>query len=71
MDSREKSFHHKKLIEATINIENKTLARVILNLNHITILLVKENKERDNKRGQKDVCTAKKGLVNIYSKVEI
>jgi hypothetical protein len=54
-----------------MNIANKTLKNEILNLNHITIFLVKENRDRDNKKGQNEVCTAKNGLVNIYSKVEI
>jgi len=68
-----KSFHHKKATDATSKAETITLIREILNLNHITIFLVKENKDKDRSKGQKEVCTAKKGLVkNIYSsKVEI
>lgn len=71
--SRIKSFHHKKAIDATNKAETMTLIREILNLNHITIFLVKENRDIDKSKGQKEVCTAKKGLVkNIYSsKVEI
>jgi hypothetical protein len=34
-----------------------------LKLNHITIFDANENIKRLNKKGQKDVCTAKKGLV--------
>lgn len=47
------------------------LKKDTLYLNHITILDVTENSLRDTKKGQKDVWTAKNGLVNIYSKVEI
>ena len=54
-----------------MNKENKTLKIEILKLNHITRFLVKENNDKDNKKGQNEVCTARKGLVNIYSKVEI
>jgi hypothetical protein len=52
-------------MQVTTKNEKKTLTKEILNLNHITIFLVKENKDNDNSKGQKDVCTAKNGLVNI------
>jgi len=31
------------------------------------MLVVRDNKIKDSKKGQNEVCTARKGLVNIYS----
>lgn len=68
--SRLKSFHHKNLIHVTRNTENSTLHREILNLNHITTLEAVENSIKESKKGQKEVCTGRKGLINIILKLK-
>lgn len=44
-----------------------TIKALTLRLNHKTVLPNKENRIKEIKRGQKDDCTAKNGLINIYS----
>ena len=62
--SRITSFHHKKAINTNKNNGNKTLNRDNFKLTHKTVLPITENRIKETKIGQKEVWTAKKGLVN-------
>jgi hypothetical protein len=65
MDSRLKSFHHKKVVKTKKNTDNNKKKRESFILTHRTKLDIEENKANETKKGQKEVCTGRKGLKNI------
>lgn len=71
MLSREKSFHHRKETKTVKNKEKRRTAREAFILIKRTVLPSKENKIKETSKGQNEVWTAKKGLINIaYSKFD-
>ena len=65
IDSRLKSFHHRKVVKTKKNIETNKNKKVNFKLTHKTKLDIVENKAKDTKIGQKEVWTGRKGLKNI------
>jgi hypothetical protein len=65
MLSRIRSFHHIKEISTVITKGNKTAITLTFKLIHKTVFPKTENNTKETKKGQKEVWTAKNGLVNI------
>jgi len=54
MDSRLKSFHHKKVVKTKKNTDNNKKKRESFILTHRTKLDIEENKANETKKGQKE-----------------
>lgn len=68
--SREKSFHHKNVTKTVKKNGTNNINKDAFKLIKSTILPSKENSTKANRKGQKEVWTAKKGLRNINYRVE-
>lgn len=63
-----RSFHHNNLRTTTNSAESMNLATETFILAQSTMLVVKENREAETIKGQKDDCTAKNGDFRKLSK---
>ncbi len=68
MDSRLKSFHHKNVVNTKKKTERSKKVKESFIFTQRTKFDIEENKAKETKKGQKEVCTGKKGLKNINLK---